>query len=79
MRPSGDGFDSERFRNQWVTTLRELRRELGFKIAGYMLEKREEKLNYMHKNPVTGVPDSQSRIPNGCKNCVDFCPPDGII
>ena len=52
MRPSGDGFDSERFRNQWVTTLRELRRELGFKIVGYVLEKREEKLNYMRKNPV---------------------------
>jgi REP element-mobilizing transposase RayT len=30
-------FDSERFRNQWVTTLGELRRELGFKIVGYVL------------------------------------------
>jgi|GEM_PF-1393745 hypothetical protein len=31
------------------------------------------------RQPSPGVPDSQSRIPNGCKNCVDFCPPDGII
>jgi len=30
-------FDSERFRNQWVATLGELRRELGFKIVGYVL------------------------------------------
>ena len=30
-------YDSERFRNQWVATLGELRRELGFKIVGYVL------------------------------------------
>ena len=30
-------FDSERFRGRWVETLGELRRELGFKIAGYVL------------------------------------------
>ena len=30
-------YDSERFRNHWVTTLSELRRELGFKIVGYVL------------------------------------------
>jgi hypothetical protein len=30
-------FDSERFKNQWVATLGELRRELGFKIVGYVL------------------------------------------
>jgi REP element-mobilizing transposase RayT len=29
-------FDSERFRNQWVVTLGNLRRELGFKIVGYV-------------------------------------------
>jgi hypothetical protein len=31
------------------------------------------------RQPSPCVPDSQSRIPNCCKNCVDFCPPDGII
>jgi REP element-mobilizing transposase RayT len=30
-------YDSERFRNQWVATLGDLRRELGFKIIGYVL------------------------------------------
>ena len=30
-------FDSERFRKQWVVTLGELRRELGFQIIGYVL------------------------------------------
>jgi REP element-mobilizing transposase RayT len=40
-------YDSERFRNQWVVTLGDLRRELGFKITGYVLI-----LNYMHNNPV---------------------------
>jgi putative transposase len=30
-------FDSEKFRLRWVETLGELRRELGFKIAGYVL------------------------------------------
>jgi putative transposase len=30
-------YDSERFRNQWVATLGDLRRELGFKIVGYVL------------------------------------------
>ena len=30
-------FDSERFRSQWGATLGELRRELGFKIVGYVL------------------------------------------
>ena len=30
-------YDSNRFRNQWVATLDELRRELGFKIVGYVL------------------------------------------
>jgi len=30
-------YDSERFRNQWVATLGELPRELGFKIVGYVL------------------------------------------
>jgi REP element-mobilizing transposase RayT len=30
-------YDSERFRNQWVATLGELRQELGFKIVGYVL------------------------------------------
>jgi REP element-mobilizing transposase RayT len=30
-------FDSERFRNQWVVTLEDLRRELEFKIVGYVL------------------------------------------
>jgi REP element-mobilizing transposase RayT len=30
-------YDSERFRNQWVVTLGDLRRELGFKIIGYVL------------------------------------------
>jgi len=29
-------YDSERFRSQWVATLRELRRELGFKMVGYV-------------------------------------------
>jgi REP element-mobilizing transposase RayT len=30
-------YDSERFRKQWVVTLGDLRRELGFKIIGYVL------------------------------------------
>ena len=30
-------YDSERFKNQWVVTLGELRRELSFKIMGYVL------------------------------------------
>src|SRR5574337_231759 len=30
-------FDSEKFRRRWVETLGELRRELSFKIAGYVL------------------------------------------
>src|SRR5208283_4061953 len=30
-------FDSERFKNHWVVTRGELRRELGFKIIGYVL------------------------------------------
>ena len=30
-------FDSEKFRRHWVQALGELRRELGFKIAGYVL------------------------------------------
>jgi putative transposase len=30
-------YDSERFRNQWVATLGELRQELGFKVVGYVL------------------------------------------
>jgi putative transposase len=30
-------YDSQRFRNQWVSTLGELRRELGFKVVGYVL------------------------------------------
>jgi REP element-mobilizing transposase RayT len=30
-------YDSERFRNHWVVTLGDLRRELGFKIVGYVL------------------------------------------
>jgi REP-associated tyrosine transposase len=30
-------FDSERFKRQWVQTLGELRRELNFKIIGYVL------------------------------------------
>ena len=30
-------YDSERFRNNWVATLGELRGELGFKIIGYVL------------------------------------------
>ncbi len=30
-------YDSERFRDHWVVTLGELRRELGFKIVGYVL------------------------------------------
>ena len=30
-------FDSQRFRNQWVVTLGDLRRELAFKIVGYVL------------------------------------------
>jgi hypothetical protein len=35
---SGFGcFDSEKFRLRWVETLGELRRELGFKIAGCVL------------------------------------------
>src|SRR5208337_219043 len=36
-RPSVDGFDSERFRKQWVATFAELRRELKFRIVGYVL------------------------------------------
>ena len=35
--PSVDGFDSERFRKQWVATFGELRRELKFRILGYAL------------------------------------------
>jgi hypothetical protein len=34
-RPSIDGFDSERLREQWVATFAELRQELGFRIVGY--------------------------------------------
>ena len=30
-------FDSERFKNHWLVTLGELRRELGFQIVGYVL------------------------------------------
>jgi REP element-mobilizing transposase RayT len=30
-------FDSERFKNEWVLTSGDLRRELGFKIIGYVL------------------------------------------
>jgi hypothetical protein len=30
-------YDSERLRNQWLVTLGDLRRELGFKIVGYVL------------------------------------------
>jgi putative transposase len=30
-------YDSECFRNQWVASLGDLRRELGFKIIGYVL------------------------------------------
>ena len=30
-------FDSERFKNQWIMTLGELRQGLGFKIVGYVL------------------------------------------
>ena len=30
-------YDSECFRNQWVVSLGDLRRELGFKIIGYVL------------------------------------------
>ena len=30
-------FDSDRFRQRWVETLDDLRRELGFKLAGYVL------------------------------------------
>ena len=30
-------YDSERFRDHWVAILGELRRELGFKIVGYVL------------------------------------------
>jgi REP element-mobilizing transposase RayT len=30
-------YDSERFRNRWVVTLEDSRRELGFKIIGYVL------------------------------------------
>ena len=37
MRPSADGYDSECFRNQWVASLGDLRRELGFKIIGHVL------------------------------------------
>jgi hypothetical protein len=36
-RPSVDGFDSERFRKQWVPTFGELRRKLKFPILGYVL------------------------------------------
>jgi hypothetical protein len=56
-----------RFRNQWVVTLADLRRELGFKIVGYVLmpehfhaliwptaqaNPSQAILNYMHNNPV---------------------------
>ena len=34
MRP----FDSERFRNQWIAALGDLRRELNFQILGYVLK-----------------------------------------
>jgi hypothetical protein len=37
VRPSADGYDSECFRNQWVASLGDLRRELGFKIIGHVL------------------------------------------
>ena len=30
-------FDSERFKNQWVSTLAVLRQELGFRVIGYVL------------------------------------------
>lgn len=30
-------FNAERFRQRWVQTQGDLRRELGFKIAGYVL------------------------------------------
>jgi len=36
-RPSAGGFDSERFRKQWVATSGELGRELKFRILGYVL------------------------------------------
>ena len=36
-RPSVDGFDSERFRKQWVATFGELWGELKFRILGYVL------------------------------------------
>jgi hypothetical protein len=35
-------YDSQRFRNQRIATLGELRRDLGFETVGY----------YMHNNPV---------------------------
>ena len=37
VRPSIDGFDSERLREQWVTTFAELRQQLSFRIVGYVL------------------------------------------
>jgi putative transposase len=30
-------FDSERFKSQWIVTFGDLRRELGFRIVGYVL------------------------------------------
>jgi REP element-mobilizing transposase RayT len=51
-RPSVDGFDSERFRKEWVVTFGELRRELKSRMNIWSPKKRDGKLNYMHNNPV---------------------------
>ena len=47
-------FDCERFRKQWVATFGELRRELRFRIVMNIRtpKERDEKLNYMHSNPL---------------------------
>jgi REP element-mobilizing transposase RayT len=36
VRPSTDGFDSERLRKQWGATFGELRQQLSFRIVGYV-------------------------------------------